>query len=263
MWPFRRRPLLEPEMSDWMFDQAEWLLTAHAHRAAFARAQMLPLSPKVFPVAGPRDHLYAERIFALVLAYASSSHLPLRLAQSKEGGRYRQGGGLAVKPKSTAAGRYWRSRDGLQIDYDASLLEVTADLVAVLAHEVAHAVLDFGAASPPPGDAGFEEMRTDFTAAFLGFGLYLAQYRGDSRIDSKETADEWKKLFMYYMNIRELSFATALFCSVREVDPALVLRNAPAAVVAPLRRAFADIKDHPRLARLRNATRLSSSRVPL
>ena len=255
MWPFRRKPLLEPEMAEWMFEQAEWLLTAHAHRAAFASASMLPLAEKVFPASGPRDHAFAEQIFAQVLDYAGADHLSIRLSPSDEGGRYRQSGaGPAVKPQATAAGRYWSSDREIEIEYDVSLLTVTADLVAVLAHEVAHAVLDLGAKRPPPGDSEFEEMRTDFTACFLGFGLYLAQYRGDRRIDSKETADAFKSLYIYYMNLPELCFSTALFCAVREVDKDLVLRGAPWAAVSPLKRAFADIEAEPaRLQQLRAA----------
>ena len=263
MWPFRRKPLLEPEMSDWIFEQAEWLLTSHAHRAAFASAQMLPLSEKAFPAPGPRDHAYAERIFAQVLDYAGAGYLPVRLSPNDEASRYRQiGAGPAVQQKATAAGRYWSSE--LEIEYDVSLLATPADLIAVLAHEVAHAVLDRGASRPPPGDAEFEEMRTDFTAAFLGFGLYLAQYRADRRVATKETADDFKQLYMYYMNLPEICFSTALFCVVREVEPKLILSRAPAAAASPLKRAFADIAAEPaRIAQLRAAAAEARSEVKL
>ena len=152
----------------------------------------------------------------------------------------------------TAAGTYRSGGFAAEISYDESLLKIPADLIAVLAHEVAHAVLDFGAGRAPPGDEEFEEMRTDFTAVFLGFGFYLAQYRADTRVMSAETAHEWKGLFMYYMNLREISFATALFCAARGIEKSPVLRRAPGAAVPHLKRAFADIaREDSRVAALR------------
>jgi hypothetical protein len=242
VWPFRTKPLLEPEMTDWMFDQADWLLTAHRHRAAFAKAQLLPLSEKVFPSDGARGHALAEQMLAHVLRYSGAPQLQVQLVARNDSARYRQSGlSLPVQPKSTAAGTYRRGENASRITYDSSLLSIPADLIAVLAHEVAHAILDFNASRPPPGDAAFEEMRTDFTAAFLGFGLYLAQYRADGRVASPEAAHEWKKLFMYYMNLREICFATALFCVVRDVDAKPILRRAPGAAAPHLKRAFADL----------------------
>jgi hypothetical protein len=259
-WPFRRKPLLEPEMMDWMFEQAGWLLTDHSHRPAFAKAQLLPLSEKVFPSEGARGHALAEHMLAHVLRYAGAPRLRVELVARNESARYRQSGmSLPVQPKSTAAGTYWRSEQGGRISYDAALLSIPADLIAVLAHEVAHAILDFAARRAPPGDPAFEEMRTDFTAVFLGFGLYLAQFRADQRIGSPEAAHEWKKLFMYYMNLREICFATALFCMVRDVDPKPVLRRAPGAAAPHLKRAFADLaREADRVGALRNAAQAAA-----
>lgn len=255
MWPFRRKPLLDPEMSEWMFDQAQWLLTAHAHRRAFANAQLLPLSEKVFPASGPRDHRYAERMLEHVLRYAGQPDLHIELTPSSAGERFRTTGqGLSIQPKATAAGTYRAGTFKDEITYDVGLLKIPADLIAVLAHEVSHAILDMRSARPPPGDSSFEELRTDFTACFLGFGFYLAQFRADTRVPTPEAAREWKRLYMYYMNLREISFVTALFCVVRDVDPKLVLRNAPGAAEGHIKRAFADIAGEPvRVAALREA----------
>lgn len=242
MWPFRSKPLLEPEMANWMFEQADWLLTAHRHRAALARAQLLPLSEKAFPTDGAQGTVLAERLLAHVLRYAGAPLLQVTLVETNEGAGFNSRGyGPQIAPKSTAAGTYRYGEHGVQITYDASLLDLPADLIAVLAHEVAHAILNFGASRPPPGGGAFEEMRTDFTAVFFGFGLYLAQFRADTRIPSPEIAHEWRKLYIYYMNLREICFATALFAAIRRVDASSVLRRAPGAAAPYLKRAFADL----------------------
>ena len=245
MWPFKRKSLLDSAMIDWMFDQAQWLLASHAHAAEFARAQLLPLSEKVFPMAGLEGHALAEHLFMLTKTYAGVATLPVTLIPLGDSGRFKaQGGGLFVQPKSGAAGTYRHVSGQIEISYDATLVAVAADLVAVLAHELAHAILDFGAADPPPGDPAFDEIRTDFTAIFLGFGLYTVQFRSDTRVQSPETAHEWRELFANYMSFREACFATALFSAVRGVDKGLILRHAPAAAVGNFKRAFADLDEH-------------------
>lgn len=263
MWPFSTKPLLDPEMTDWMFDQAEWLLSAHSHRRAFAKVQLLPLSEKLFPSNGAKGHTLAESYFAQVLSYAGATALQLRLEPSADSGRYKwDGSRYAVQQRSGAAGRYWwRDRT---IAYDSTLLDIPADLIAVLAHEVSHAILDMNAARPPPGDPAFEELRTDFTAVFLGFGFYLAQFRADTRVSSPEAAKEFKKLYMYYMSLRELCFATALFCVVHGVEQKPVLRRAPAVATPLLKRAFADLdRNADRVAVLRMATERAGVPSPL
>jgi hypothetical protein len=257
MWPFRSKPLLEPEMIDWMFEQVDWLLTAHHHRANFAHAQFLPLSAKVFSDDGLRGHALAEHLLAQVLRYAGAASLPIELIASHESKRYSASGpGPQIAPRPTAAGTYRRRRDSVAITYDAALLDAPADLIAVLAHEVSHAVLDFGADRPPPSDSDFNEMRTDLTAASLGFGFYLAQLRTETRITSLKIAHGWKKLFIYYMNLREICFAAALFAAVREVEPAMVVRHAPGAAAPYFKRAFVNLtREADRIGALRSAAK--------
>jgi hypothetical protein len=257
VWPFRRKPLLEPEMTDWMFEQVEWLLTAHHHRASFANAQFWPLSAKVFSDGGLRGHALAKHLLAQVLRYAGATSLPIELIASHESKRYSAiGTGPQIAPRPTAAGTYRRRWDAIVISYDATLLDAPPDLIAVLAHEVSHAILDFGAERPPPSDSDFNEMRTDLTAAFLGFGFYLAQFRTERPITSLEIAHAWKTLFIYYMNLREICFAAALFAAVREVEPALLMRQAPGAAAPYFRRAFVGLaQETDRVGALRSAAK--------
>jgi hypothetical protein len=53
---------------------------------------------------------------------------------------------------------------------------------------------------------------------------------------SPEAAHEWRKTYIYYMSLREICFATALFCVVRDIDHKLVLLRAPGAAVPHLER---------------------------
>ena len=239
MWPFSPKPLLEPHLADWVFDQADWLLRHHVHAAVFARAQLLPLSAKAFQLPSAGGHERARALFAQVKTFCGVAHTEMTLVERGDSGRFRSARGLAPQPKSGPAGTYRKRNGAIEISYDSSM--APADLVAVFAHEIAHAVLGFGAATPPPGDAEFEELRTDFTAIFMGFGLYLLQFRAGPGPATPEMAHEFRKVYMYYMNAREISFTTALFCEIREVERSLLIRHAPTTTAWAIKRAYADL----------------------
>ena len=266
MWPFSRNPVVEPEMAEWMLDHAEWLLTAHSHSRAFAAAQLLPVSDRVFPKDGLEGHALAQHLFAKVLAYTRMSSMNVMLVPDEQNSRFRNRTGniFHVQPKSGAAGTY-RHGEQAEITYDTELLERPESLITVLAHEVAHAVLHLEAASPPPSETDFNELLTDFTKVFLGFGLYHIVHRRPINAYSLEIANEYRDLYVYYMNRSEGCFATALFCVIHDVDSKLAVRGCIMEARATLKRAFADLEPHrSRIAEIRadaSQTRAFASRI--
>ena len=255
IWPFRRKPLLDPETSDWMFEHVEWLLTHHAHRSAFASTRLLPLSERHFPIDDLGGHGAAQRLLEHVKAYAFVDHLNVTLRADPTSGRFDQGGaGHMPQPRMTAAGTYRFTGYNTEITYDKRLVERPAELIAILAHEISHAVLDFGSDRPAPSEA--DEMLTDLSAIFLGFGFYLMVFRYETRVASPEVAREWATYFSEYMSLREICFATALYALLKSADKATTLSHA-GAVVGPdarahLKRAFADLeRDSARVEALR------------
>ena len=255
MWPFRAKPLLDDDVVDWMIDHVHWLMSRQAHRAAYASAGPLPISDRIFPFDPRGGHDAAERLLLLVMQRMGVEGLPVVLEADASSGRYDPGlGGHRPVPRVTAAGTYRSIRDRIVITYDTTLLHRPAELVAVLAHEVSHAILDLGAETPPPSDA--EEMLTDLSATFLGFGFYLMLFRYDTAIESPDVAREWRGYFEEYMSLRELCFATAMHSDLSGVERSIALRHAAGAVGPDahphMKRAFADLDRMPsRLAPLR------------
>lgn len=245
IWLFRRKPLLDQETSDWMFEHVQWLLAHHAHRSAFASTRLLPLSERHFPIDDLGGHGAAQRLLEHVKTYAFVDHLSVTLRVDPTSGRFDQGGaGHVPQPRMTAAGTYRFTGYNTEITYDPRLVERPAELIAVLAHEISHAVLDFGASQSAPSEA--DEMLTDLTAIFLGFGFYLMVFRYETRIASPEVAQAWATYFSDYMSLREICFATALFAVLKGADKATTLSHA-GSVVGPdarahLKRAFRDLE---------------------
>lgn len=245
IWPFRRKFLLDEETRDWMFEHAHWLLVHHAHRSALASTRLLPLSERLFPLDDLGGHGAATRLLQHVKGYAFVDHLRVTLKADPTSGRFDQSGaGHVPQPRMTAAGTYRFTGFNTEITYDKRLVDRPAELIAVLAHEISHAVLAFGSDRPAPSEA--DEMLTDLTAVFLGFGFYLMVFRYETKVASPEVARAWQAYFSEYMNLREICFATALFAVLKGDEPAATLRHA-GTVVGPdarahLKSAFADLQ---------------------
>jgi hypothetical protein len=237
---FRRKPLVDPDTMEWMLDQAAWLLGSHAHAAGFAKAGLVLPKPGFFVTDGETGHALALRLMQDVQHYAGVPDMKIALTADPRSGRFSAYGPVVVQPKSSAAGLYMPGGDEIAISYDVEFLKQPGDLIAILAHELAHAVLDLGAAAEPAAREEALEMLTDFTSVFLGFGVFAAYFRSDTRVWSREAATEWQSLYENYMNFNEAAAATALFALVHEMDRDSVVRDVRDDLAIKLRTAFRD-----------------------
>jgi hypothetical protein len=240
MWNPFRSPLVEREMRIWMLAQADWLLTKHAHAIGFAKAQFLLPSRGFFISDGEKGHALAERIFAQIKNYAGVPALEVTLLEDPRSAGEHANRQIGVQPKSLPAGTFQQFNDRIEITYDSDLLKHPGDLICVLAHELAHAVLNFGSSAPSPTGEEFEELLTDFASVFLGFGVFGSYFRSDTRVLNREIVEEWKDFHMYYMNFNEFATATALFILTRNIDPTFALSEVRDDLRSKLKQAFRD-----------------------
>jgi hypothetical protein len=255
MWNLFRKPLVGGEMQEWMLAHVEWLLTRHAHSAGFANAQLVLPAQGFFTSDGEKGHALAEGIFAQIKQYASVPTLETNLLADPRGTAARSNSEMGVQQKALPAGTYQHTGENILITYDSDMLRHPGDLIYVLAHELAHAVLDFGSIEPPPSDEDFNELLTDLTAVFLGFGVFGSYFRSDTRVLNKDTVEEFKSLYTYYMNFNEFAAATALFVLVRGIEPEFALSQVRDDLRAKLKQGFRDWAPYAdAIARLRSAT---------
>ena len=208
----------------------------------------------MFPRDGLDGHALAEHIFDRVLAFMGADDLALRLVPDELAGRYEAASTSLYAPqwRSMASGTY-SSTDG-DITYDTNLLKRPVELVAVLSHEVAHALVDEGARHSPPSDPEFDELLTDFASVMSGFGLYQIAFRQPSNPRTPEAVQAAAKYYTYYMNRREACTATALFAMVHGIEPKLVLRAADMDARGGLKHAFRDLEaQRPRIDAIKRA----------
>jgi hypothetical protein len=250
---FRKKSLIDAEVMDWMLEKAEWLLSSHAFAEGFAHARMVLPKPGYFVTDGEKGHALAIRLMHEVQRHVGVPHWKVELTADPRSGRFTAAASpIMVQPKSSAAGLYMGvgADETILISYDSDLLKTPGDFIAVMAHELAHAILDLGEKDEPPDDEASRaedetlEMTTDLTAIFIGFGVFLAYYRSERRVGSRELTEEWRSYHEDYMNFGEIVAATALFARIHRVDEAAFAKDVRSDLAEALRTAFRDWDAH-------------------
>jgi hypothetical protein len=237
MWPFRRKPLLDSDTARWHLDNFAWLIRSHGQRSRFAQARLVLPSQDHFVTDGREGHALALKLFEQVKTYCGLDQADIPLVQT--GSLPSQAGGLVVDHGRQALGTYsWGGRHAPEITYAAKLLQNPQSFIATMAHELAHHLLDTGAAEPPPIDQDEDEHLTDLTAVYLGFGVFLA----NSAFNMQTEANGWSYSRQGYLPEQDLVFALAIFLKVKQLDPAPALKYLKADLGNMLRRAMHDLQ---------------------
>jgi hypothetical protein len=250
---FRKKPLVDAEIMEWMLDKAEWLLSRHVFAEGFAQAGLVLPKPGYFVTDGETGHKLAVRLMREIQRHAGVPHWKVKLTADPRSGRFAASTGpIMVQPKMSADGLYMGvGEDGtVSISYDSELLKTPGDFIAVMAHELGHAILDLGEkgdaeqAEEERAEDDELEMLSDFTTVFTGFGVFMAYYRSERRVWSRELAEEWRGFYEQYMNFSEATAATALFALVHGVDQVGLVKDVRDDLAAALRTAFRDWEAH-------------------
>jgi hypothetical protein len=101
-------------------------------------------------------------------------------------------------------------KEAITIDFE--LTKKPTNLIATLAHELAHA-LHNRMPEPYEGDPALYELFTDLTAVYFGYGVFLA----NSRFEFESNAVGWQAQGAGYLPEADLVFATTLFMRIKEI----------------------------------------------
>jgi hypothetical protein len=90
--------------------------------------------------------------------------------------------------------------------------------IGPLAHELAHYV-SLAIREPPPGGDEFREHATDLIAVYLGFGVFLlnSAFKFRQYTDTATGTQGWSVRRLGYLAPRELAYALAIFCAVKQI----------------------------------------------
>jgi|HubBroStandDraft_1064217.scaffolds.fasta_scaffold30732_3 hypothetical protein len=233
---FAERPFLDPDLETWQIETWAWLLGHFGGTADLARSPLVEPTEAFFPPTRATGHALAEHLFDAVKRHARMADWPCDLVDQP----YRPvrviGRAAILEPIGPEMPLGTFSHDGRRatVSYDPDLLDEPVQLVATLAHELAHFRL---AALPgePPGGPEALEYATDLTTVYLGFGAFGANCAYIFEGWQFGQATGWKSSRQGYLVEREWVFSLALF---------LILRGEKVETLRPLlkRHLFTDLR---------------------
>lgn len=175
---FRRRPPIDADEWDWQLASFAWLEREHAGDSILEARILARPDGAEFPDTTAKGHALAEELLRQVKVIAGIAPWPTNLVPMRQMPVAKSvSPGLALAGGSGAAGTFQmvKGPDNLfraEIHYAEGDLDRPVDLVGTLAHEVAHYRLHRLRAHGPGGPE-CEELLTDLTAIWLGFGIML------------------------------------------------------------------------------------------
>lgn len=212
---FKPKPPVDLAEFDWLFASFAWL-----HRA-LDDAAVVPMLA-VPDSALLREARTAAELFAAVKTMTGMADWRCTLEQ---GDPLRDDARLGLEAEgsdSHALGTFEIADDTPVIRYLPSLLNDPAALTATFAHELAH-LLTHGLGDPPGGH-DLHEHATDCAAAYLGFGVFLANSARHFEQFQDGLMQGWRSQTSGYLSEGALVTATAIFVRLFGIDPAPAAR---------------------------------------
>jgi hypothetical protein len=223
--PFTRKPVIETEVSTWIFQAFAWALRNFGSDVFYHNIQLVTPTSRHFPERANSAESLVESTFLRVRKYANLENWPCRIeAQERDPNPIIAPTVVLKGLPSGPAGTFSYATESKEavITYNPDLVSQPESLVATFAHELAH-YLGGIAREHPPGGEDYWEHVTDLVAVYLGFGIFLA----NSAFTFEQYADVgthgWRSGRQGYMSEYELTYALALFCILKRIDSKEVL----------------------------------------
>lgn len=219
MWPFTRKLIVDADAVDWHVENFAWLIQQFGGVKGVAQLKLVLPKPGYFTADGELGHAFAIRIFDQVKAYCGMADWPVDLVSDDNPLAAVSNPSLAmIAPQKHAIGTFGAAGNRIVISYVPALLKRPDDLIATLAHELAHYLLAT-AKEPPPCEPDEREFLTDLAAVYLGFGVFLANARFRHETFNDGSLQGWRIGRSGYLPEADLIFALALFIVATAIDP--------------------------------------------
>ncbi len=243
----RRGPVIDPESASWLLDCYQWALEWFDAELFAGQTELVIPSNRHFPGRAGSVGGMAELIFNRVKHYACLSHWPTTLHDASHC-TVDPAPQVVIEPPIRRAGGAdpdMGKHEGplLPIYYNPDQVSNPEGMIATFAHTLAH-YLGQMAGEPPPGGRDFWPQSTEVLATFLGFGLMFANsaytFRGGCGSCYNPNA-----VRQAYLTEVEATYALAIFCFLKGIDPPSVTPHLKRHLRSPLRRALAELAGQP------------------
>lgn len=266
---FNRKPLLDNESTQWMFDVFDWALHNFGADVFHQQTILVTPTPDHFPGREDTIDAMARLIFRQVLNHAGLLHWPFQLIEESEfteteapgimiQGALRGAGGLALKNSEIS--------HALKVTYDARLVSNPAALIANYAHVLAQ-YLGSTAQTPPPGGEENWPHVTELLAIFMGFGLMFSNSANNFKTTSCGSCQTPRVERSAYLSQYDTTYALAMFSVLKNYPDREVLPHLKKSLRTFYRKSASEIKsrndDLNSLRKINSPVRFISDTLPL
>lgn len=243
---FERKPVIEPESSQWLIDHFAWSLEHFQAPLFYSETRLVLPNNACFPGRADSVEGMAQQIFDQVKVYAGVSHWPTTLVnpeicpitqftQVEVKGDLRGPGGIAVADTADI--------ERLQIPYNPQQVNNPEGMIASFAHTLAHHLGQMATSAPPSGAEYWPEI-TELLAIYMGFGLMFANsaftHRGGcgSCYNAAAVRDA-------ALSEREATYALAIFAVLKELPSNQVTPHMKKHLRSFFRKAMKELQANP------------------
>jgi hypothetical protein len=214
-WPFKERTYLEQDDEAWVIETWRWFLDQLGGTRDLSRSRLVLPTREFFPPTESQGPERAEHIFACVKRLARMPDWPCKLIAQPPSPELRVGEQVALKAIThMPAGTFAFDGNEVTISYNPRDVDDPGQLIATLAHELAHYLLH-GLKGEIPGGEEMHEPATDLLTVYMGFGVFGAM----AAFNYSQNFEGWQWSRQGYLNERTWIFALAIFLSLRDEAP--------------------------------------------
>ena len=214
---FGKSRFLEPEIEDWVLDCWGWLMRNLGGMSRLRATPLVTASREFFPPTDAQGHARAEYLFERVKTLMGLCDWPCQLDPVERPLEVRVGFYAKVNHGKGALGTFRYDDGQAVITYAADLAGDPRQLIATLAHELAHYRLAAIRAGTPGGES-LHELATELAVAHAGFGVFRANAAFRFEQHQDPFGQGWSTSRAGYFTEPTWAFVIALFTALKGVN---------------------------------------------
>ena len=211
-WPFGSKCPVDEKTRNWVDGRMAWLANEFGLENWWDTPLIEP-NDTYFPDRFDRSERSVRQMLDRVCGYMGVDPDRIALRLYSEDRHHRLARGLIIQTEGTGTAGTYSREDREVISIETSTTQDASTLVAVMAHELAHArLLGEGRISP---DAKDHEPTTDLATVFFGLGLFNANSVVQFQQWSSGSWSGWRSSRIGYLDEPTFGYALAVWAYVR------------------------------------------------
>ncbi|MFD2165640.1 hypothetical protein ACFSJY_05125 [Thalassotalea euphylliae] len=215
---FKSKPLLSSADQEFLIATFKWLLRNFGGDDFYKLTNLVLPTKQHFPDEVDSPEAAAAATFKSVKKHANMDSWDCKLQEQEEDANPLVAPTMVVQNSPTSPNGTFQATENNEviITYNPALVGQPIQLVATLAHELAHYLTATSPEEPPGGWENWE-FATDVAATFMGFGLFMANSAFNFSQYTDTDSQGWKTSRSGYLSETEHIYALALFIKLKKL----------------------------------------------